>query len=447
MTRKKIITGFLGFLIFMWMCTLISKSIYTTKLPMVSTVMPESKYIEHRVEADGVVIEGGKQAVTVLAGLRVEGLMVRAGDRIEEGDALFKVDLDDLKEMIEEKQSEISSLQMQINAYLNNQDLAQQKKEIEKARAREDYDTTSRLENTDVGRAADQVARAEEALEEFLNDSERWSMGEDEREEKEQELRDALQRAAYAEADARRERDQMVRDAERSVEDNEFPEDADATLSLWQLEISERKADLAPYEKILNNEGIITADISGTITDINVSVGERVPEGAALLLTDDALPCQFKVVLDKEQKKYVGVGDAVSVKLDGSSNAVDTAIHYFSESKSVPGGFETLIDLPEQVGTPGLSGKLIFSRQGDKYGCCIPPQALHKEERRNYVYVLGTREGILGEEYYVEEVNVKVLDQNDNWAAIEPGVIDENSKIITSADKEFDKGDVVRWVE
>lgn len=447
MTRKKIITGFIGFLIFMWVCTLVSKSIYTTKLPMVSTIMPESKYIEHRVEADGIVIEGGKQAITALAGLRVEDLMVQVGDRIEEGDTLFQVDIDDLKEIIEEKQSKISSLQIQINTFLSNKDLAQQKKEIEEARAREDYDTTSRLENTDVGRAADQVARAEEALEDFLNDSERWSMGEDEREEKEQELRDALQRAAYAEADAKRERDQMVKDAERSVEDNVFPEDADATLSLWQLELSELQTDLAPYEKILNNEGIITADISGTITDINVSVGERVPDGAALLLTDDTLPCQFKVILDKDQKKYVGVGDDVSVKLDGSSNTMDTVINYFSESQSVSGGFETLIDLPEQLGTPGLSGKLIFSRQGDKYGCCIPPSALYKDETRYYVYVLGTREGILGEEYYVEEVTVKVLDQNDNWVAIEPGIIDEDSKIITSADKEISKGDVVRWIK
>lgn len=447
MTRKKIITGFIGFLIFMWVCTVVSKSIYTTKLPMVSTITPESKYVEHKVEAEGVVVEGGKQAVTVLSGLRVESLMVQVGDKVETGDVLFQVDMDDLKEIIEEKQVKISSTQMQINALLNNKELAQQKKEIEEARAREDYDTTSRLENTDVGRAQDQVARAEEALEDFLNDPDRWSMSDDEREEKERELRDALQNAAYAEADAKRERDQMIKDARRSVEDNVFPEEADVTLSVQQLELSELLAELAPYQEILNNEGIITADKSGTITDVNVSVGGRVPDGAAILLTDDALPCQFKVTFDKDQKKYVGVGDNVSIKLDGSSYTMDTVIDYFSESQTISGGFETLIDLPEQMGTPGLSGKLICLKQGDKYECCISPIALHKSDDRSYVYVLGTREGILGEEYYVEEVNVKVLDQNDNWVAIEPGVIDENSKIITSADKEISKGDVVRWTK
>lgn len=446
MNRKKIITGFIIFLAAMWICTLISKSVYTTKLPVVSTASPESKYIEHRVEAEGIVIEGGKQAVNVLSGLRVESLMVHEGDRVEEGDALFQVDLDDLKEIIEEKQAKINSLQTEIDALLTNKELAQQKKELEEARAREDYDTTSRLEDTDVERAYDKYVRAEQELEDFKHDPDRWSMSEEARQEQEQALRDALQSAAYEEADAKRARDQAVKEAERSVEDSVFPENIDAVLSVSQMELSGLKEELAPYLEILNNEGMITSNVDGMVTNVYLEVGGRVPDSAAILLTDDSLPCQFKVILDKEQKKYVGYGEQVSVKLDGSSNTIDTAVDYFSESQSMPGSFETLIELPEKTGVPGLSGKLICSKQGEKYEYCISLFALHKEETRNYVYVLKTREGILGEEYYVEEVNVKILDQNDDWAAIESGAIDKDSQIITSADKEFSRGDVVRWV-
>lgn len=446
MNRKKIITGFIIFLAAMWICTLISKSVYTTKLPVVSTASPESKYIEHRVEAEGIVIEGGKQAVNVLSGLRVESLMVHEGDRVEEGDALFQVDLDDLKEIIEEKQAKINSLQTEIDALLTNKELAQQKKELEEARAREDYDTTSRLEDTDVERAYDKYVRAEQELEDFKHDPDRWSMSEEARQEQEQALRDALQSAAYEEADAKRARDQAVKEAERSVEDSVFPENIDAVLSVSQMELSGLKEELAPYLEILNNEGMITSNADGMVTNVYLEVGGRVPDSAAILLTDDSLPCQFKVILDKEQKKYVGYGEQVSVKLDGSSNTIDTAVDYFSESQSMPGSFETLIELPEKMGVPGLSGKLICSKQGEKYEYCVSLFALHKEETRNYVYVLKTREGILGEEYYVEEVNVKILDQNDDWAAIESGAIDKDSQIITSADKEFSRGDVVRWV-
>ncbi len=444
MIKKKAVTGFILFLAGMWICTLISKSVYTSKLPVVNTASPESKYIEHRVEAEGIVIEGGKQAVTALSGLRVESVTVRVGDKIEEGDILFQVDLEDLKELIEEKQDKISVLQAEINTLLENKALAQERKELEEARARKDYDTTSRLENTDVGRAQDRYVRAQQALEDFLNDP--GSMDEESRRQQEQILRDAVQEAAYGEADAKRDRDQAIKDAERGVEDILFPEGSDSALSVSQMNLAALKEELEPFTKILNEEGIIKADMAGTVTDIFVSAGGRVPDGAAVLLTDDTLPCQFKVFLDKEQKKYIGVGDSATVKLDGGSS-LDTTVNYFMESQTMPGSFEVTIELPQNMGIPGLSGKIIYSKQGEKYECCISPEAVYITNTKCFVYVLKTREGILGEEYYVEEVTVRILDQNDAWVAIESGMLDKESKIITSADKEFSKGDVVRWIE
>lgn len=444
MVKKKAVTGFILFLVGMWVCTLISKSVYTSRLPVVSTTSPESKYIEHRVEAEGIVIEGGKQAVTSLSGLRVETVAVRIGDKIEEGDILFQVDIEDLKRLIGEKQDKISALQAEINALLENKALAQEKKEIEEARAREDYDTTSRLENTDVGRAQDRYVRAQQALDDFLNDP--GPMDEESRRQQEQALRDAVQEAAYGEADAKRDRDQAIKAAERGVEDILFPEGSDSALSVSQMNLAALKEELEPFTRILNEEGIIKSNMAGTVTDIFVSAGGRVPDGAAVLLTDDTLPCQFKVFLDKEQKKYIGVGDSVSVKLDGGSS-LETTVDYFMESQTIPGSFEVTIELPQNMGIPGLSGKIIYSKQGEKFECCISPEAVYRTDTRSYVYVLRSREGILGEEYYVEEVTVKVIDQNDTWVAIESSALDKESKIITSADQEIHKGDVVRWIE
>lgn len=402
---------------------------------MVSTVSPEEKYIEHKVEAEGIVVEGGKQAVTVLSGIRVLELLVHAGDRVEEGDVLFRIDLEDLREIMKEKQAEIDKLQLQINSGLENQELKRQKKELEEARAREDYDTTARQKDTDVGRALDSYVRAEEELEGADDD------------ETQKALKDALQSAAYAEADAKRERDSAMKEAKRNIEDILFPEESDAALSVMQVEISNLRAGLSEYRKLLDNQGNVMAQASGMITDIYVDAGSRVPDSAAMMMTDDKVPCQFKVILDKDQKKYVGFGDEVSIKLDGSKKVMDMAVDYFSESQTMPGSFETFFTLPEDTGVPGLSGTLTRSEKGEKYRCCISTPAVHKEDNRNFVYVLKEQEGILGMEYYVEEINVKVLDQNDDWTAIEAGTLDENSKIITSADKEFGKGDVVRWTE
>lgn len=120
--RKKIFAGFILFLGLMWLCTVISKSIYASKLPMVTVSTTEQKYIEHIVEAEGIVEAGNKNAVTALSGLRVESLAVHEGDKVVEGDLLFTIDMEDVKEIMSEKQTEISKVQLQIDTILQNED-------------------------------------------------------------------------------------------------------------------------------------------------------------------------------------------------------------------------------------------------------------------------------------------------------------------------------------
>ena len=103
--KKGIAVGLAFFLVFMWVCTLVSKSIYASGLPMVSTISIEAKYIEHTVEAEGIVEAGAKLPVIVLGGLRVEELAVHVGDKVEEGDLLFTVDLEEIREIIAEQET------------------------------------------------------------------------------------------------------------------------------------------------------------------------------------------------------------------------------------------------------------------------------------------------------------------------------------------------------
>ena len=429
--KKKIVAGFFIFLVFMWLCTVISKSIYASKLPIVSTESIEQKYVEHIVKVDGIVIAGEKSPVTAISGLRVEHLSVQVGDSVEEGDVLFTIDMEDLTDLIEEKEAAISKLQTQIDTVLQNEELARQKKELEEQRAREDYDALARREDTLVGRGAEEVNQAEKDLE---------NAGDDEA------LQDALQQAAYAEADAKWQRETAMRDAERRVEDIIAPESEDSTLEVNRLELAGLQEDLAPYLDIREEEGRVLSPMSGIITDIYVSTGGRTSDSAVLLLADDSVPCQFKTTLTQEQKKYVGLNDEVSLKLDGSSKEKEATVDYLSESSTMPGNYEVYINLPEGMGVPGLSGTMSRAESGEKHYCCVTPAAVHEEGSRHYVYVVEERDGILGKEYYAEQVNVMVLDENENWAALE-GALNDDSVIISSSTKEVKNGDVVRLSE
>lgn len=457
--RKRIVGGLAAFMVFMWLCTLISKSIYASKLPMVSTTRTDSKYIEHIVEAEGIVEAGAKLPVTILSGLRVEELAVQTGDKVEEGDLLLVVDLEDMKQIMDEQELAAQKVQLQIDEIVHNKELAQNQKALEEARAREDYDALARYQDTLVGRAAENVVQAEEALDELQaenreheddwekEDGERKTEEEIEaerkaREEEEERLKQEVQAAAYAEADARWNRDNIMKDAGRKVEDTVSEEDEDATLAVYYAEVESIQEKLAAYQEILDGEGKIAAPMGGMVTDVYVQAGGRVPDTASFLMADDEVPCQFRVPLTKEDKTYVNLGDDVKLKL-GDRKEINAAIDYLTENENAPGSFTAVLRLPEETGTPGQSGTIICAKSGEKRPCCIPLLALHEEQNKSYVYVVGEREGILGMEYYVEEINVTVVDKNDKFAAIE-GAVTEESRIIQSADREMKRGDVIR---
>ena len=430
-SSRKILAGLVLFLGFMWVCTLVSRAVYAYRLPMVSTQTPERKYIEHIVEAEGIVVAGGEVPVTYLPGLRVASVSVRTGNRVAQGDVLFQIDLADLQELADKKKDEISKVSLQINAILENQELARQKKELELKRAREDYDITSRLENTQVGRAAESYVQAEQDVEEGKG---------------EEMLTDALQSAAYGEADARAKRDEAIKEADRRVEDALLPDNASSDLETARLTLTQLQEELSLYQGVLSGQGMVTAGQGGVVTELFVKAGERLPDTAVLLLSDESLPCQLKVTLTKEQKKYVKLGDTVTLKLDGSSETENT-VEYLAESQTMPGSYDLLFALPEGTGIPGMSGKLTCSSPGEKQPLCLPASAIYKADNRSYAYVLREREGILGMEYYVDEVTVKVRDENESWAAVEGAGLDGESRIIVSATKELKKGEVVRWAE
>ena len=428
--KKRIASGFAVFLVLMWLCTLISKSIYAAKLPMVSTVSVQAKYVEHTVKAEGIVEVGAKRAVNVLGGLRVSELCVHIGDRVEEGELLFRIDLEDLAVFLEEKEIACGKIQMQIDAIAHNKELAAARQAVEESRAREDYDALARYQDTLVGRAAEEVAQAEEALEEQPD---------------EELLKRELQAAAYAEADAKWNRDNILKEAGRKVEDVLEEENADAALALYQTELAAAREELASYQEMADQEGQILAPSAGIVTDIRVEVGGRVPDTASLLLSDEDVPCQFRVTLTREDVSYVNLNDSVKLELDGS-RSMDAVIDYLAENENMPGSFTAIVNLPEGTGVPGQSGILTRTDAGEKQYTCIPLNALYITEGRSYVYVVNEREGILGPEYYVEEIAVSVNDKNDAWASVQ-GALTEESRVVGNSTAEIKKGDVVRLID
>ena len=517
--QKNKIRAFGLFLAFMLLCTLISRSVYASGLPQVSTKTPEASALSHEVEAQGIVEAGRETAVTALSGLRCETVLVHTGDHVDTETALFQVDLEDLKEQIEEKQLAVSKLQLEIQAQEQNRELEAEQKDEQKERAQEDYDVADASSSQTVARAEQDLAAAEAALKEAEAEYEAWKaeqaaqpeepetpeesedpetpetgesgeaetagqaeteqftaaeqtntpentdtsgtqgensgasetpesggMTEDVWQEKLTSLRQAVETAKRALEDARQSRDSALETAERAVEDADSESTADNSLEINRLDLSSQQKELKEYQELLQADGIVYPEKEGIVTSIAVSPGERIPDGAALVMADLDSPLQFSASLTAEQKKYVNQGDSVSLKL--GSRTVEATADYIAESELSPGTYQLTVFLEEGEGEIGESGTLSAEMRTDTYSCVVPLEAVRVDEnQRKYVLTVGERSGILGPEFVARKTYVTVLDQNDSQAALEEGGLSGEEEIITDYTGEIEDGDVVRYKE
>lgn len=575
--QKRILIAFGIFLVFMFGCTLISRAVYASKLPQVTVKTPGRMALNHTVTADGIVHQGRECAVTALSGLRVRTVYTHVGDRVTEETLLFDLDMEDLKEKIQETELEIKKLQLQIAAMEQNKSLDAQEQQTENTRAQEDYaraqekadEASARaredLENAEAAydshedhpvrttskeerraqqevyeawvkkegellqaletakkeeeeaqarvqeleaavvlpeaeeeppeteeespkaegeppeaeeeipeaekedtqqespelaearaqmeEAKKKLAAAQEAYEahtkdpvkkpDFGEEDAKKSAWEDQKDTLEQEV-DAARRALE---DAERSGSDSLLDAGRKVEDTKRAPDADSSLEVSRLELSVLQAKLAAYQGVREASGQIYPEAEGIVTGIQVSPGERVGDGAAVVYADLSSPMQFQVSLTKEQKKYVNQGDTVRLTLGGGS-AKELKVDYVAENESNPELYDARVFLPDGTGTIGESGSFRVEAQSEIFSCCVPLSALHKDaNQRSYVYILSERQGILGTELAAEQVFVRVLDQNDSYAAIEEGVIDQETELIVHSTEELEDRAVVRYKE
>ncbi len=639
---------FLIFLAFVWLCTIISKSIYVSGLPMVKTDTASKKYVEHIVNTDGIVTAGGEIAVNTQAGLRVDKIYVHEGDAVQAGDVLFTIDTSDLTELISAKETELSKLQCNLSDWQVNAVIDAQKKEVAILWAKEDYETADKETAVAKARAKEALDKAEAALGKHLADTvpytadnarrNAWdayhdwvnkgygiadkitakereiqdleeqlaelenrigkevrsgeegqpkvlsgsvgadtdNTGEDNSdagntqngaentdghgnadtgtntdaadstenesenantddtdstenenenantddtdsvengnentetgalapdtkdnqnpnpadEEKRTELlnkikkaneellalrdqltkhdRDAVaqpdysaeeaeydawqntkltleenvQRAKESYNDASYTREVTLRQRLREIANAETTSKADSTAMLYELDIKQAKKQIERLHAIKQQKGEIKAENDGIISKIQIEVGGRTSDTAALLLTDALRPCQFKFSITKEEGKYVHLNDTVELKLNGQSTATEATVDYLTENTQ--GGYDILCMLPENMGQPGLSGTVQKAVQGEYHELALPVEAVFEERDTFYIYTLNEKEGILGSEYYAEKIKVQVKDQNDRFAAIEAGTISKDTKVITYSTEELKQGQSVR---
>lgn len=240
-----------------------------------------------------------------------------------------------------------------------------------------------------------------------------------------------------------------LRSAGRTVEDASAPEGTDSTGEIDAITREQQELKLSKLEKLLKAQGKIASPISGIVTKVNLTTGDRTPDGTAIMLADTEKGTKLAVQIPMEQEKYLARGDEVIITPAGNKKplegyTVDT-VRTNEENREL---LDVSVRLPGDLLEIGTSAELECTKTSESYDICVPVQALRVGEQNQYfVLVLQETNSILGTELTARRVDVTVLDKNESTAALAPGTLGSNQDLIVDSDRYVEAGSRVRLKE
>lgn len=141
----------------------------------------------------------------------------------------------------------------------------------------------------------------------------------------------------------------------------------------------------------------------------------------------------------------VSPGDTVTLKASGREEK-DLSVTSVDMDESKEFMVVTVL-LPAESFHLGETASMEVIQESSNQSCTIPISALRQENGRYYVLTAEKQETVLGEEERAVKEEVKVLDKNEMYAALESESIKEDSRIITDSDRYVEAGDRVRLRE
>ncbi len=403
---------------------------------------PSAKRIEHIVDGEGVIGAQLETSVQTEAGLLVKNVQVKKGQKVEAGEVLAEIDLEDLEEAKRKLQEEWEIL------HLTNQELLEtQKKEETKAqraqeRAKEDYDQAAKESEIALQTAAAELKRAQEqyngyaaTLPDQTTDEQFLQL---------LELQAAAEAAQRAYRAAVLQQEDILRKAQRALEDAGEEQAESASVAINEIKLAQLERQKKKLLELEEAGGKLAAPQAGMITEVYIQTGQRTTDTAAVTLTDTSAGLYYTAEIEKDELDYAAVGDAVVLKKEGKERGsfqID-AIEMMENGNAL-----VTVRMDAEAAEEFRLGEALSMEIRQEvllHSSAVPVTALHEENGQYYVYVTEQVETVLGEEYRARRIEVELLDKNDSYAAIEEGTLAKDAQVIVDSSRYIDAGSKVR---
>lgn len=191
-------------------------------------------------------------------------------------------------------------------------------------------------------------------------------------------------------------------------------------------------------------DATITADISGTVTQINVTAGNTTsasspvavlqPEGAGYTLS-------FSVT--NEQAKRLSVGDRADLVNAWRYDDVEVTLASIKPDKSDPSQKKLLTFTVTGNVTAGQTFNISVGQKSANYDLTVPNSAIREDSNGKFILIVEEKSSPLGKRYVATRVDVEVLASDDTQSAISGG-LNGYEYVITTSNKPVEAGELVR---
>lgn len=298
-----------------------------------------------------------------------------------------------------------------------------------------------------VNHALEEKNNAQAALEQYQQ--ERLSASDTQNTQTEQQLLVAVQAARDAYEDASLAANEAAVVSGRAVASAGIPNASNSSDRVNEITYEQMELELEKLETLKAEDGKIYAPADGLVTKINIVTGEKTSDTTAVLMADISKGYRFTTEITKEQEKYIGTGDLVTLISGNKKIKLEeleiSSVRADEEKEDI---YQVIVELPEDSFEIGMSVTMEFVKKSATYSCCVPLSALHLDEKnQTYVLVADEYQSVMGTELRARKVAVTVQEKNESYVALAEGVLTSQQQVITYSNKTVEEGSRIRIEE
>lgn len=189
-----------------------------------------------------------------------------------------------------------------------------------------------------------------------------------------------------------------------------------------------------------NNKSVIKADINGVISGLDLERHQQISAGQLLFKIVNESEMEIKVGVSPNIVNKIKVGTAAKIKIDELDREVSGEVHEISgtaDTKTRQFIVKIRIPNPEREIKSGMYGTASIDTGVEK-GIVIPKESIVVRGVEQIVYVIQS--GV------AKAVPVKILNQNEKFAAVEGEGLIIGSEIITDGQNVVQDGEKIKKI-